>query len=1497
MRVRALLCLFGLLSLLWFLIDPTTAPGTPIRTPESPEISSRPDTSASPEPRPAIPEAAIAAAPAATFPEDPEPSLLPAKADQGAPGDAGFDPRFVQPATRMKMFGADEEEVQRDIDALTRRNDREKAAAIAWAKANGWPVKGTKDDGGDYELMRIDPDGDPIYYETQNTEARISHNVDLLTQFGGSGSVNLSGYGWTVGMWESGPPRLSHQEFNDFPNRVVYAEASSSNDSDNAQTDHGTHVMGTILGNGFVNPDVRGMAWRASAKCFGWNNDHAEMTSIGASSPNQPSRIYVSNHSYGVLGGWMKYPSDHATRAGQWYWAGADGADEDEKFGRYGSSAREIDKTCRQRPYYLPFFAAGNERGHSPSFLDTIYWNAPDGNGGYEEVSGTWGFAPSAPDADGGADGYDCLIDNGSSKNAMVVGNMEDAVSDGTRSTSGVDMVDSSSFGPTDDGRIKPDVVGNGYDVLSATKSGDTATGRKTGTSMATPGASGTALLLHEHYRDTTGQYLRGSTLKALMIHTATDILTPGPDYQSGWGLIDASAAVDQLDLHASEPGGYHLVEEVLTRDDPEFRMTFEANDLVKATLVWTDPEGSVQSGLNNRTKVLVNDLDLTIRTPAGTLYRAPSLDPLDPDASATNNGNSTDNVEMVGGLPWLVPFMPGTYEVAVTHKGDINEPGLTTSSVQPFSLILSGNAADSSGTVAEAVDKPDRTIVKHSGADTSFAWVEDASAQDGDRAENLDIDDLETAGFETTVTGPVTITFDWGVSSEDGFDFLRFYSDGVVQNEISGNVGPTSVAYNVPAGEHTLRWAYEKDVSVSEGSDSGWVDNLEFNNLPEAVDLLGLTFTEPVGSSAPWQLEDVTGTSSVPTNDIAKAGDIGALQRSDMETIIQGPALVRFRMVQTGTAGELRAQWGPALAKNVVHDAGNTFKTYSIELDAGPQTVRWSWYKPVDGSGHGRVDELTVIPVPGSLRDAFDLPFDASNLVVEDFTVAPWLADDSDAAPAGTLGEPGPSAIRTIYTPANGSLNDTAIIYPFFSNGGVVSFWWQATGAPGGNLSLQVRHDATDPFVPAGPSVGPRRIDPIPGGTPWQQVHFEVPPGYTELRFFYDADSLYEGQAWLDQLVVQEGLMHPGRGLDRWGSRWETYGDAEWAAVFDETNQGIDSTSHAPLGNDESTTLATTVVGPKKLFFDWKVSSEANFDELRFTIDGIDAVPPISGDLDWQSVSLDIPAGTHILRWIYEKDGSWSDFQDRGWVDHVALLRSDFGLGTPNPQLASNFVVIPVRKDPTAGFFIETSVDGVHWTTTGGGDGMISPRFENVSVIVPANGPSALYRLRFKPEIVHGLENAGFESPAAAPGTFFGNGPGWGPDNDGGTTTSFEHISGFADEGLQHLSIAAGAFSETKGSFLGHRGVHSVSAAIGNRSGFTQPGNVSSIVLKSGIELGRVELGAAVLDPGSWFTPLPASYDSFETDLDASYGYQIRLGSEGNRSFFDHVRAVSEPQ
>lgn len=68
-------------------------------------------------------------------------------------------------------------------------------------------------------------------------------------------------------------------------------------------------------------------------------------------------------------------------------------------------------------------------------------------------------------------------------------------------------------------------------------------------------------------------------------------------------------------------------------------------------------------------------------------------------------------------------------------------------------------------------------------------------------------------------------ISFFVKVSSESGYDYLKFYIDNVSQGSWAGEVAWTEVSYPVTAGQHTFKWEFSKDGSVSSGQDCGWVD------------------------------------------------------------------------------------------------------------------------------------------------------------------------------------------------------------------------------------------------------------------------------------------------------------------------------------------------------------------------------------------------------------------------------------------------------------------------------------------------------------------------------------------------------------------------------------------------------------------------------------------------------------------------------------------------
>ncbi len=253
-------------------------------------------------------------------------------------------------------------------------------------------------------------------------------------------------------------------------------------------------------------------------------------------------------------------------------------------------------------------------------------------------------------------------------------------------------MTDFSSWGPTDDGRIKPDLVGNGADLYSSVATTDTAYDTYSGTSMATPNVTGSSILLINLYDKLFPRHaMRASTLKALLIGTADDLGTPGPDYQNGWGLINVKAAADLLNTYKAKPGSRAVVEDRLTSagDTRSFTFTWDGVSPIRATLAWTDPAGTSTSTGESRVARLVNNLDLKITAPSGTVHQ-PWVMPYTLDwsaaslsAAAVTGHNVTDNVEQV----YVAAPVAGVYTATVSCDGAL------TNSTQIFSLIISGGS------------------------------------------------------------------------------------------------------------------------------------------------------------------------------------------------------------------------------------------------------------------------------------------------------------------------------------------------------------------------------------------------------------------------------------------------------------------------------------------------------------------------------------------------------------------------------------------------------------------------------------------------------------------------------------------------------------------------------------------------------------------------------------------------------------------------------------
>jgi hypothetical protein len=440
-----------------------------------------------------------------------------------------------------------------------------------------------------------------------------------------------------------------------------------------------------------VGVDARalGMAPAAGVLSYDFDDDLAEATLLAMSTAGEAGTIQVSNHSYGWVCGW-----DYSSRIPRWY--GTWGTRESDMFGNYDGSARDWDALCYAAPYYLPFKAAGNDRADAAPRAGAYFE--------YYAQSPRWLRKPYDPATDPRSDGwdqggYDTLTPDATAKNVVTVGAV--GLSPGAeRDLSHVAMTAYSNWGPTDDGRVKPDLVAHGASLYSTTAESDHSYGINSGTSMSTAVASGTAVLLCEFYsRLFPNQVMLSATLKGLLIHTADDLGNPGPDYSFGWGLINARAAAGHIQDHKDFPNSRRIVEDTLDQSAKTHSYPFlwDGNSPIRATLVWTDPPATEMEGLDASSARLINDLDLRIIGPDAAVHMPFVLDAVHPDHAAGTGDNTRDNVEQV-----LIrePQVSGKYYARVTYKG------VLVGRKQPYSLLLSGQRLSQTAVTSASNDE-----------------------------------------------------------------------------------------------------------------------------------------------------------------------------------------------------------------------------------------------------------------------------------------------------------------------------------------------------------------------------------------------------------------------------------------------------------------------------------------------------------------------------------------------------------------------------------------------------------------------------------------------------------------------------------------------------------------------------------------------------------------------------------------------------------------------
>lgn len=562
------------------------------------------------------------------------------------------------------------------------------------ARQRNWPLRLNPGTDKTISLHHIDARGEPVYYTTHSTPLSLGTHTASLYEGGGlgltlnGGSASLKG---KLALWDGGRVRAEHRELS---GKISQTDAEGA-----AFGDHATHMAGILVGRGVYKP-AQGMAFGGELKAWDFDNDLSE---VAREAPN----LLISNHAYGPVAGWVLDPGRPGDVNDQkWEWWGTPAVDEqrDYRFGFYDESVSEVDRITYNFPYFLMVRSADNKRVENGPPAGTKY---------YLKNSDNQSTLPRSRN-----DGYDILPGESNAKNVLTVGSAElrDAI---------YQLSPYSGWGPTDDGRIKPDLLGLGTSVLSSVGTSNEAYGVLTGTSMASANVSGSLLLLQELYQQRKGAFMLASTLKGLALHTAAK---PGgntaPSYEYGWGILDAETAAKAI---LNEQGDYLLAENVLSQGDTYTRSFVASGDgPLLVTICWTDPEAAPTSvssrNLNNRSPRLVNDLDAVL-TEGFNRFQPWVLDPAAPAEKAKTGDNFRDNVEQIY---VAAPLKGRTYTLTISHKNNLKNGR------QPYALLVSGLNKPDCALAARFTPNADTmlcagqsiTLVANAGSGFTYDWL-----------------------------------------------------------------------------------------------------------------------------------------------------------------------------------------------------------------------------------------------------------------------------------------------------------------------------------------------------------------------------------------------------------------------------------------------------------------------------------------------------------------------------------------------------------------------------------------------------------------------------------------------------------------------------------------------------------------------------------------------------------------------------------------------------
>ncbi len=406
-------------------------------------------------------------------------------------------------------------------------------------------------------------------------------------------------------------------------------------------------------------------------------------------------------------------------------------------------------------------------------------------------------------------------------------------------------------------------------------------------------------------------------------------------------------------------------------------------------------------------------------------------------------------------------------------------------------------------------------------------------------------------------------------------------------------------------------------------GSDCGWLDQVVCSAIPlgEALDNQAQSWNS---SGAGWvgQGEDAYVGASA-----ARSNPMGDDQTATLDTALTGPASIRFYWKVSSQQGYDNLTFlidGQPLGMI----SGQTdWKPQTADVAAGEHTLSWQYGKDgayASGSDCGWVDQVRIDQ--GSLGEAVDnasLSFTSSGDALWFSQGQTWM-NGQDAAQCGSL---------------NAS-NQLSVLQTTLAGPGTLTFQWKEDNAIStGEIDFRLDGVAKTYCY----------------NSDWEEYSLSIPGGQHLASWEYLVYGTQSDKGFVDKVVFTPSGITINEALDNGDFNWTTYGAANWSGQQDVWLWGADAMRSGPIGDDQNSFHATSVQGPGVLGFDWKVSCEANRDDLELMVENV-ARDKISGEVDWQHKDILVPAGNHLVWFLYYKNSSGAAGNDCGWVDHLTF-------------------------------------------------------------------------------------------------------------------------------------------------------------------------------------------------------------------------------------------------